>query len=170
MLSAVWRHPPHRIGSFARIHCRNGLVVSPQLCPHPAAYFNRSHSPTCAGRSCPPAGDGTDRSMELELSAPAPVQHQCLCLPIQHPHGQELVQRGALCALHPGCGAGSALSQLAGRSFLVDIHQSALRQHPCPAGTLSYPAGGGWLSSQPPANPTGAGVFVWIRPAHLLFE
>ena len=67
--------------------------------------------------------------MELELSAPAPVQHQCLCLPIQHPHGQELVQRGALCALHPGCGAGSALSQLAGCPLLVDAHQSALGQH-----------------------------------------
>ena len=51
-----------------------GPVVSPQFCPHPAAHFSRSHRFAPAGRSCPSAGDGPDRPVELELSAPAPVQ------------------------------------------------------------------------------------------------
>ena len=72
--------------------------------------------------------------------------------------------------LYALCIPGAALALLCPSSLLVDIHQSALGQHPCPAGTLSYPAGGGWLSSQLPANPTGAGVPVRLCPAHLLFE
>ena len=50
--------------------------------------------------------------------------------------------------------------QLAGCPLLVDAHQSALRQYPCPAGTLSSPAGGGRLPSQSPAGAAGAGVPV----------
>ena len=54
--------------------------------------------------------------------------------------------------------------------LLVDAHQSALRQYPCPAGTLSSPAGGGRLPSQSPAGAEGAGVPVRLCPAHLLSE
>lgn len=72
--------------------------------------------------------------------------------------------------LYPGCNAGTALPQLAGCPLLVDAHQSALRQYPCPAGTLSSPAGGGRLPSQSPAGAAGAGVPVRLCPAHLLSE
>ena len=95
---------------------------------------------------------------------------QRLRLSVQHDHGQKLVQRGAVCPLYPGRNAGTALPQLAGCPLLVDAHQSALRQHPCPAGTLSSPAGGGRLPSQSPAGAAGAGVPVRLCPAHLLSE
>ena len=170
MLPAVWHGPPHGAGHFACLYRGDGPVVSPQFCPHPAAHFSRSHRFAPAGPSCPSAGDGPDRPVELGLSAPAPVQYQRLRLSVQHDHGQKLVQRGAVCPLYPGCNAGTALPQLAGCPLLVDAHQSALRQHPCPAGTLSSPAGGGRLPSQSPAGAAGAGVPVRLCPAHLLSE
>ena len=167
MLPAVRHCPSHRAGAVGFVPSGHGVVVPPQHAAHPAAHSGGGHGGPAGRRGRPVAGHGLHRPVELELSAAAPVQHQRVRLPVQHPHRPQLVQGGAVRPVHPRRGTGSAVPQLAGCARVVHPHQPALGQHPRPAGALPCAAGGGRIPPQRAPGAAGTGLFVRLGPAHL---